>query len=198
VLDRRWDDEPSPILCLPARAEDLPRVIPERLWWNVGYAKRRAERDGRARIERVRDERGLDKALATLFALHRARWEARGEKGVLCDANVQNFHRAAARGLLKRGLLRLYTLLWESRTAAVLYGFLWRERAYYYISGFDPSLERYSLGTLLIGHFLEEAAREGAREFDFLRGRESYKYRWGAVDRSTYGRTLRHIAPVPT
>jgi hypothetical protein len=31
---------------------------------------------------------------------------------------------------------------------------------------------------------------EGAREFDFLRGRERFKYRWGARERPCYGRML--------
>jgi CelD/BcsL family acetyltransferase involved in cellulose biosynthesis len=30
---------------------------------------------------------------------------------------------------------------------------------------------------------LQEALRRGNNEFDFLRGRERYKYVWGAVDR---------------
>jgi CelD/BcsL family acetyltransferase involved in cellulose biosynthesis len=31
---------------------------------------------------------------------------------------------------------------------------------------------------------------EGLKEFDFLRGREDYKYRWGAIDRPSYARRL--------
>jgi CelD/BcsL family acetyltransferase involved in cellulose biosynthesis len=44
---------------------------------------------------------------------------------------------------------------------------------------------------VLVGCAIEAAAEEGAREFDFLRGREAYKYRWGARDRPTFGRRLR-------
>jgi CelD/BcsL family acetyltransferase involved in cellulose biosynthesis len=35
---------------------------------------------------------------------------------------------------------------------------------------------------VLIGHAIEEAAQQGAREFHFLRGREPYKYEWGGRD----------------
>jgi CelD/BcsL family acetyltransferase involved in cellulose biosynthesis len=38
---------------------------------------------------------------------------------------------------------------------------------------------------------IEEAVREGARAIDFLRGREDYKYRWGAKDRETVRRRVR-------
>ena len=63
-------------------------------------------------------------------------------------------------------------------------------RAYYYIGGFDPSRARLSPGTIMIGHAIEEAIGAGARTFDFLRGREAYKYAWGAVDLPLYGRRL--------
>jgi CelD/BcsL family acetyltransferase involved in cellulose biosynthesis len=36
---------------------------------------------------------------------------------------------------------------------------------------------------VLVGAALEHVARDGAREVDFLRGAEDYKYRWGAIDR---------------
>jgi CelD/BcsL family acetyltransferase involved in cellulose biosynthesis len=37
---------------------------------------------------------------------------------------------------------------------------------------------------------IEEAAREGRREADFLRGNERYKYAWGGIDRPNTGLTL--------
>jgi Acetyltransferase (GNAT) domain len=45
---------------------------------------------------------------------------------------------------------------------------------------------------LVIDYAIRAAVREGAAEFDFLRGREAYKYRWGATDRLTYRRRLRN------
>jgi CelD/BcsL family acetyltransferase involved in cellulose biosynthesis len=35
---------------------------------------------------------------------------------------------------------------------------------------------------LALGHAIEAAKAEGAASFDFLRGREPYKYAWGARD----------------
>lgn len=42
-----------------------------------------------------------------------------------------------------------------------------------------------------MGHAVEEAARDGAEKFDFLRGGEPYKYRWGAKAETNYRRRLR-------
>jgi CelD/BcsL family acetyltransferase involved in cellulose biosynthesis len=67
-------------------------------------------------------------------------------------------------------------------------------RAYSYLSGFDPEFGGISPGTLAVGHAIRHAMGEGAREFDFLRGRERFKYFWGARDRPCYGRMLNRVA----
>jgi CelD/BcsL family acetyltransferase involved in cellulose biosynthesis len=73
-----------------------------------------------------------------------------------------------------------------SETAAVNYGFHVRDRAYSYIAGFNPDFAKVSPGSLAVRHAISEAVREGAQEFDFLRGGEFHKYRWGASDRRQY------------
>jgi CelD/BcsL family acetyltransferase involved in cellulose biosynthesis len=96
---------------------------------------------------------------------------------------VRAFHLEAASRFLERGWLRLHALRFRGEVAAVLYCFLCRGTLYYYGGGFDPYLARLSPGTVLTGHAMAEAVREGAAEFDFLRGDEPYKYAWGAADR---------------
>ena len=67
--------------------------------------------------------------------------------------------------------------------AGVLLGFWWRDTFAAYQSGWDRRYARHGLGNVLILHALEFAAANGARSFDFLRGTEPYKYRFGARDR---------------
>ena len=68
------------------------------------------------------------------------------------------------------------------RDAAVLYAFKAKDSTYYYIGGFDPDCAAVSPGSLIIAHAVEQAVAEGCRTFDFLKGQEPYKYRWGARD----------------
>ncbi len=136
----------------------------------------------------------LDGLLAALFALHAARWQRRGMSGMLADDVVQQFHRHVARAMLDAGALRLYAIRVAGRIVAVFYGFASGDTVYYYLSGYDPDLEKFSPGTLIVAHAIEQAARDGARTFDFLRGAEDYKYAWGAKDRMNRRRTL---APPP-
>jgi CelD/BcsL family acetyltransferase involved in cellulose biosynthesis len=192
--------EACPVLPLPATVEELPRRLPGKLAENLRYYRRRAGRAGRVSIEAVsRENQG--ELFEALLDLHRARWATRGLSGVLADENVQRAHREALPGLLALGVLRMYALRLEERIVACYYGFMdarrARKRAYYYLSGFDPELDKLSLGTLVIGHAVEEAVREGAEEFDFLRGREPYKYLWGARDTLNYRRQFWHAATCP-
>lgn len=184
-----------PVLALPSAAEDLMRMINRRLRDNLRYYRRRAARIGAVSFESA-CESNFEELFASLLRLHGARWAARGSTGALDNAAIQNFHHRAAAGMLRRGSLRLYAMRVGGRIVAVYYGFLDRRRAYYYLSGFDPEYDFLSPGTLVVSHSIEEAIREGAVEFDFLRGQESYKYLWGAQDRSSYRRYLRRSTRV--
>ena len=73
------------------------------------------------------------------------------------------------------------------------YGLRAGNRAFFYLGGFDPEFGALSVGSLAIAAAMERAIEEGASTFDFLAGREAYKYRWGAVDRP---RSCRHITRV--
>ena len=100
-------------------------------------------------------------------------------------------------GLLRSGVLRLHALRLDGAIIATLYALADRpgrgdRRAYFYLGGFDPDCAALSPGALILGHAIEAAVREGAVAFDFLRGQEAYKLRWGARDTPTSCRRLRH------
>lgn len=71
----------------------------------------------------------------------------------------------------------------DEQILGVLYGFWWRDTFAAYQSGWDREYARNGLGNVLVLHALEFAAEHGAQTFDFLRGTEPYKYRFGARDR---------------
>jgi CelD/BcsL family acetyltransferase involved in cellulose biosynthesis len=48
-----------------------------------------------------------------------------------------------------------------------------------------------SPGLVLLARCVEDAIRSGLREYDFLRGRERYKYDLGGRDRIVYRVTIR-------
>ena len=92
--------------------------------------------------------------------------------------------------MLDAGALRMHAMRIDGRIVAVFYGFAHHDTVYYYLSGQDPELEKLSIGTVMVAHAIEQAVRDGAKTFDFLRGAEEYKYAWGAKDRMSRRRQL--------
>jgi CelD/BcsL family acetyltransferase involved in cellulose biosynthesis len=194
----RMRDEPSsacPVLELTAASDGLGPRLPERKREHLALARNRAMRRGRVEFISM-DEVAPEALFAALVELHRARWQSRNKPGVLSDPRVLAFHRAALPALSAQGLVRLYGLRIADTLAAVYYGFAHQDRAYDYLTGFDPAFSFESPGTLLLGHVITESWRAGAREFHFLRGAEKYKYTWGAVDRFNRRRIFER-APAP-
>ncbi|MGE0372608.1 MAG: GNAT family N-acetyltransferase [Gammaproteobacteria bacterium] len=181
---RDWACLPCPVLSLVPEP-----AIPKTMRRDIRQARHRAERAGGWSVQRA-DAAGFPALLDALIRLHQARWTGRGEEGVLADPRVQDFHRAAGPALLEDGLLRLEALHLRGRIAAVTYALLAERRICFYLGGFDPALGFESPGTILMAHMIEEAAREGRQEADFLRGGERYKYAWGGVDRMNLGRSF--------
>lgn len=123
-------------------------------------------------------------AVRELGALHGRRWRRRLLPGVLPPRTVR-FHEELACRFAARGWLRLHRLRLDGVTRAAFYCFHHRARTYYYLSGFDPDLARYSPGAVLCAHAVAAAIAEGDGEFDFLRGDLTYKYRWTSAERRT-------------
>jgi len=185
----------SPQSACPALRLDggrsLGEILPKTKRRKLNLARNRAARRGPVTVEQA-DAAGVGPALDRLFGLHGSRWESRGEPGVLADDAVRRFQRAAAPALQAEGLLRLYVLRIGDAVTAVYYGFACKAEASAYLTGFDPAFAFESPGTLIVAHAIEQAVAEGASTFNFLRGREAYKYDWGGIDRWNQRRTIQH------
>ena len=176
--------EVCPVLVLPG-PDGLNGGISPAAIRRLGYYRRRLARNHKYQVLSANPE-NINYLLAELLRIHHELWSARGQAGVLCGKDIADFHREAATALLREGVLRMYLLRIDDCSAAVFYGFQWHQRTYYYLGGYAPEFEHLNPGTLVIGHAIDCAIREGSREFNFLRGRESYKYWWGARDRFNY------------
>ena len=176
------EQDPCPVLSLAGAGTELEGLLSTHARKKLRYSRRCAEREGAVRYESATAE-SLPSLLDSLFELHEARWRRRGLPGVLADDVIQEFHRDVTSRMLAAGALRLHAMHIGGRPAAVFYGFAHQGTVYYYLSGYDPRYEKLGIGNLIVAHAIDEAIREGATTFDFLRGAEEYKYAWGATDR---------------
>lgn len=178
----------------PGTADRWEALVSARLRANVRYSLRAAGRLGLGPVRtEAANEANFSELFDALLCLHDARWTTRGQPGgVLGNTVVRAFHRESAEAFRRQGTLRLFGLRLGERIVASFYGFHHAGRSYYYLGGFDPAFTRLGLGTALVGHAIRAAwETDGAGEFDFLRGAEAYKSRWGAVPRATCFRRWR-------
>ena len=189
LADNVSDQDICPVLSIEGAGDDLEHLLSTHFRKKLRYYRRSLEKLGEVAIDAV-DASTFDASMAALFELHAARWQARGLPGMLAADIDQQFHREAARAMLDAGALRMYVTRLNGRAVGVFYGFGSHGTVYYYLSGFDPELEKLSIGTLIVAHAIEQAVRDGARVFDFLRGAEQYKYTWGAKDRMNQRRMI--------
>lgn len=105
-------------------------------------------------------------------------WLNDGRRAVFYDA---------ARTAHKAGTLQLIFMEVRGKKAAALFNFDYNGRIWVYNSGLDPALfGALSLGVVITAKAIEYAVENGRTTFDFLRGNETYKYRFGAVDTRIY------------
>ena len=141
---------------------------------------RRAEATGEIRLVDSLDP------LADLDAfidLHQKRW---GDDGLFPDTAGGAQSRVFFRRLFELhgadGPLRMTFLSVGDRRIAAGIHYETADGYLYYNAGVDPDARDLSPGVVMVYAYVERALAAGVRRMDFLRGDESYKYEWGAID----------------
>ena len=80
------------------------------------------------------------------------------------------------------GLLQLAFLTIHGENAAAYLCFDYGNRIWVYNSAIDQRFREHSPGWVLLAYLIRHAIETGKASFDFMRGDEDYKYRFGAVD----------------
>jgi CelD/BcsL family acetyltransferase involved in cellulose biosynthesis len=135
------------------------------------------------RFDRVTTHRERCDMLATLIAFHERRWKAQGGSSAFMTPEVIAFQDEATRLAFDAGWLRMYVLRLNGEAVAVMYGFHYGERFYFYQHGFDDAYKAQSVGLVLMALSIRAAIEEGGAEFDMLWGIESYKFLWAPESR---------------
>jgi hypothetical protein len=159
--------------------------------------RRWLERRGHLRIDTVTDVDDVQQAFDVLVRLLQSRWGS--GRSALEDPRVQRFHRRVLPQLAREGRLRMMRFASDMRPIAVYYGVASRSidtsvhrgpaapRWWgYYLAGYDREWAgRIHLGRVALAAAIDLAAKDGAREFDFLKGPEPVKYLWPVRERIT-------------
>jgi CelD/BcsL family acetyltransferase involved in cellulose biosynthesis len=106
------------------------------------------------------------------------------DKRNFLTAPMQEQMRLSMLDAFHNNYLQLAFLTIGGKKAAAYLNFDFNNRIWVYNSGIDPQYFEHSPGWVLLVHLVKWAIENGRFEFDFMRGNEDYKYKFGAVDRS--------------
>lgn len=120
--------------------------------------------------------------LTQVVDLHARRAAAAGWSSTFTADRVALHRELIARSAVGRGPAAVVAER-DGAAVAALYGFRWSDTFAYYQIGWDAELANTNLATVLVAEAIRMAGADGATVFDFLRGAETYKYRFGATDR---------------
>ena len=103
----------------------------------------------------------------------------------LTDKMRQHLHRTA-QVAFDHHWLQLSFLTLDGKKAAAHMSFIYDNRIWLYNSGWEWAYRDLSPGWVLLAYLIQWATENGIEVFDFMRGDEPYKYKFGGVDRHVW------------
>ncbi len=182
--------EVCPIINLPATFDDYLEMLDSKQRREVQRKLRRAD-GAEAHLVVVESADNVPQAVDDFLALlQKSTFEKRDW---LSDGRRALFHNVA-QAAAAAGTLQLLFMEVAGQKAATLFNFDYKGRIWVYNSGLDPeAFGALSLGVVLTARAIEHAIGNGRATFDFLRGNEIYKYRFGAQDTEIYQINLKKL-----
>jgi CelD/BcsL family acetyltransferase involved in cellulose biosynthesis len=170
---------PTPYIALNGDFESYLAGIEKKQRHEIRRKLRRAEESGRGVRWFLSDGSRLDEDSEALFAL----MENDEDKKKFLTEAMRAQMRAIIRAAHEGGWLWLAFLEIDRQRAAAALNFDYRNKLWGYNAGVDRAFMDLSPGWVLLTYSLQWGAENGRAEFDFMRGDEEYKYRFGARNR---------------
>jgi CelD/BcsL family acetyltransferase involved in cellulose biosynthesis len=114
------------------------------------------------------------------------------EKQAFLTPAMEEFFQKLTFWALEDGVLNLAFLEIDGQRAACNFSFDYNNQVWLYNSGINPEFQELSPGWVILGKLIQWCTEQGKTRFDFMRGDEEYKYRFGAHNRQLLQITINH------
>ncbi|MDX1523571.1 MAG: GNAT family N-acetyltransferase [Anaerolineae bacterium] len=180
-------NEVCPIITLPGTFEDYLANLDKKQRHEVRRKIRRANEAG-LEIRVIGPDDDLETAVNQFLDLLQKSTSEKAEW--LNPGRTALFHEIATSSQAAKTLQLMFAII-DGQMAAALFNFIDNGRVWVYNSGFDPdAFSHLSAGVVLTAKAIEMAIENDRSTFDFLRGNETYKYRFGAADTTIHRITI--------
>lgn len=170
---------PTPRIALNRSFEDYLAGIDKKQRHEIRRKMRRAGESGRVRFHVIEKDADIEPELESFFHL------------MVQDPNKALFLKDIMRDQMSKSVRAAhdYGYLWlaflevDGVKAAASLNFDYKNKLWGYNSGVSRAHMEFSPGWVLLGHIIQWCCENGRYEFDFMRGDEEYKYRFGGVNK---------------
>ena len=180
---------PTPRIALNGSFEEYLARIDKKQRHEIKRKMRRAAESGRVQFTVVDKNADIEPELETFFHLMiQDPGKAQFLHEVMRDQMSNSIRVAHDQGYLWLAFLEV-----DGVKAAASLNFDYKNKFWGYNSGVSREHMELSPGWVLMGHVIQWCCENGRSEFDFMRGDEDYKYRFGGVNRFVMrARTIRN------
>jgi CelD/BcsL family acetyltransferase involved in cellulose biosynthesis len=186
----KWHVEVSeqdvcPIVCLPDNWDSY-----------LASLNKKDRHELRRKIRRLENDETSEFCLGTNLAedtlnflkLHK---NSDDDKAIFMTDEMEEFFKRIAQELEKKGQYGMYLIKVAGKVVSAVMCFFTPTELLLYNSGFDRNYGHLSVGLLTKAFCLRDAIERGLPVFNFLRGREPYKYHLGGKDEIVYRMLIR-------
>jgi CelD/BcsL family acetyltransferase involved in cellulose biosynthesis len=164
---------------LPAGFEEYLETLNSKQRHEVRRKLRRLAEEGNIEYRFIENGDELQPALDTFFKMF---VESRQDKAAFLTERMKAFFRSMTDMMAENGLLKLGILELDKKPVAEILCFDYQDGIYLYNSGYDPQYVSLSAGLLSKVLAIKDSIEKGKKKFDFLKGRETYKYHLGGKE----------------
>ncbi len=169
---------PTPRIMLNGSFDEYLSRVDKKQRHEIRRKMRRAEESGRGVRWFISDMKDVQAETEAFLSLME---HDEGKAEFLRDAMREQM-RAVIRAAHENGWLWLAFLEADGKRIAACLNFDYDNKLWGYNAGVNRDFMDLSPGWVLLGYTLQWSCENGRSEFDFMRGDEEYKYRFGAVN----------------
>ena len=177
-VEKRQQDI-CPVITLPKTWEEYLQSLSKKQRHEIKRKWRNLEEKVAPEFSVVTNAENIEKDVNDFIHLHKLSGERKAE---FWNEKQEKYFGELITVAAENNWLKLFFLEVESERVATMLCFDYDNQFYLYNSGYDPNkFSHLSVGNVLTSYTIKHAIELGRTRYDFLRGDEEYKFRYGAM-----------------
>ena len=183
------ETEVTPVLSVPSDYEDYIKGLKRKNRHELRRKLKRIERLKGIKLKKITETRHLLRAIESFISLHKK--SSPEKQAFWTTEGMPDFFKNVIHRFSKKGWVEMNVLFFEDSLISALLNFLYGNEVLFYNVAYDLEYALFSPGFYLFHASIVEAISSGKSSIDFLRGREKYKYDFGAKECRIYSLILK-------